>query len=321
MITRAEKFCGALLGTHVGDALGMPLEGASAAAIKKNYGQVREMLDARLGAGTYTDDTEMMIALAESLVRSQGMNGADLAHSFLENFNPLRGYGAGSRKAMELLRAGISWKEAGKRIFEGGSYGNGAAMRIAPLGCLYCHDPRELQEAARVSCLVTHAHPWGQEGALLQAYSVALAVNADPARGLERGQFLDSLENLLEPDSPFLEKTAVMRKLLDQDMQLEDVANVLGNDSRALTSVPAAIFSFLRNCQDFEETVVYAVGIGGDTDTIAAMAGAMAGAFHGKGAIPGRWLDSLERGEKGADYIEQLALNLYELHQEFNPGS
>ena len=317
MVTRAEKFSGALLGTHTGDALGMPLEGASPGSIKKNYGQVRDMLDARLGAGTYTDDTEMMIALAESLVRSRGINGADLAHAFLENFNPLRGYGAGSRKAMEMLRAGISWKEAGKQVFEGGSYGNGASMRIAPIGCLYSHDIEALKEAVYTSCLITHAHPWGQEGALLQAYAVALAVTADTERGIDTDQYLCSLETILPPGSPFFGKIGAVRSLLAENPRVEDVVGLLGNDSRALTSVPSAIFSFLKHSGDFEESIVYAVGLGGDTDTIAAMAGAIAGGFQGKNAIPERWFDALERGEKGADYIEQLARQLYELHREF----
>ncbi len=321
MVTRAEKFSGALLGTHTGDALGMPLEGTSAAAIKKNYGQVRNMLDARLGAGTYTDDTEMMIALAESLVRSRGINGADLAHSFLENFNPLRGYGAGSRKAMEMLRAGVSWKEAGKQVFEGGSYGNGASMRIAPIGCLYCHDREALKEAVYTSCLITHTHPWGQEGALLQAYAVALGITADLEKRIDTAHFLSALKDILPAGSPYLEKMDTIRTLLEENSSVEDVVRLLGNDSRALTSVPSAIFSFLKHVDDFEESVVYAVGLGGDTDTIAAMTGAIAGGFHGKGAIPGRWFDLLERGEKGVDYIEQLALNLYDLHREFDSSS
>ncbi len=319
MVTFVEKFCGALLGTHTGDALGMPLEGASPGSIKKNYGQVREMLDARLGRGTYTDDTEMMIALAESLVRCRGVNGADLAQAYLENFNPLRGYGAGTRKALELLRSGISWEEAGKRVFEQGSYGNGASMRIAPVGCLYSRDLEKLKEAVHLSSLITHAHPWGEEGALLQAYAVALAVQADPRQGIAVDHFLASLESVLDEGSPFREKLQAMQRLLPGEPGIEEVVLELGNDSRTVTSVPAAIFSFLKNAADFEETVVYAVGLGGDTDTIAAMAGAIAGGYHGKPAIPERWLSQLEKGAKGADYIEQLARDLYDLHTDFYP--
>ncbi len=317
MVASADKFSGSLLGTHTGDALGMPLEGASPTSIRKNYGEVREMLEARLGAGTYTDDTEMMIALAESLLRCRGLNGTDLARAFLENFNPLRGYGAGTRKALELLRAGTAWEEAGRRIFDQGSYGNGASMRIAPLGCLYCHNLAQLKEAAYYSSVGTHAHPWGQQGALLQALAVALAAAADPGRALEAEHFLASLAGVLEEDSPYREKIEVIGALLKREPPLEEVVSLLGNDSRALASVPAALYAFLRNAADFEETVVYAVSLGGDTDTIAAMAGAIAGAYHGKAVIPQRWLQKLEKGAKGVAYIEQLALGLYELHNDF----
>lgn len=319
MVSLEEKFCGSLLGTHTGDALGMPLEGASPGSIQKNYGEVREMLEARLGVGTYTDDTEMMIALAESLVRCRGVNGADLAQAYLENFNPLRGYGAGTRKALELLRSGVGWEEAGKRVFEQGSYGNGASMRIAPAGCLYSRDLEKLKKAVHLSSMITHAHPWGEEGALLQAYAVAMAVQADPRQEIDITHFLVSLESVLAHGSPFREKLQAIQRLLPGEPRIEAVVQELGNDSRTVTSVPAAIFSFLKHAGDFEETLVYAVGLGGDTDTIAAMAGAIAGAYHGKSAIPERWLNKLERGAKGADYIEQLGRDLHDLYTDFYP--
>lgn len=311
-----DKFCGALLGTHAGDALGMPLEGASAASIKKRYGEVREMLEARLGKGTYTDDTEMMIALAESLLRCGDFDGADLANALLENFSLERGYGTGSKRAMELIRAGTNWEEVGKRIFKDGSYGNGSAMRIAPVGCLYHHDLHKLKKVAYASSSVTHAHPWGKEGAFLQALAVAKAVASDPEDVLDRTKYLQDLKNEFSADSPYLASLEVIEELIQIKPDVEEVVAKLGNDSRAMNSVPTAIYAFLTHNHSFEETVVYAVSIGGDTDTIGAMAGAISGGYRGKSAIPSRWLDVLERGAKGANYIEELATGLYNLHEE-----
>lgn len=311
-----DKFCGALLGTHVGDALGMPVEGASAASIKKHYGEVREMLEARLGKGTYTDDTEMMIALAESLLRCGDCDGEDLARSFLENFSLSRGYGAGSRRAIELIRNGTSWDQVGERIFKGGSYGNGSAMRIAPVGCLYHYDIRKLREAAYASSSITHAHPWGKEGAFLQALAVAQAVASDPEEPLEKGKYLQGLQKEISPESPYGGKLEDIGELLQKEPETGEVVEKLGHDSRAMNSVPTAIYAFLKHHYDFEDAVVYAVGLGGDTDTIGAMAGAIAGAYRGKSSIPLRWLDVLERGAKGANYIEELAVGLYNLYVE-----
>ncbi len=136
---------GSLIGTFVGDALGMPVEGWPADRIKQRHGRVDEMLDARLGAGTYTDDTQMMIALARSMVRSEGIDRQVLARSFLDHYDPNRGYGRGTRRVMNLWE-GVDPAEASNRIFDGGSFGNGASMRTAPLGLVYGPEPDRFRE-------------------------------------------------------------------------------------------------------------------------------------------------------------------------------
>ena len=88
-------------------------------------------------------------------------------------------------------------------------------------------------------------------------------------------------------------------------------AATLGTGSRAAASVPAALWSFLSREDDPEETVVRAVNLGGDADTIGAMAAALAGAFHGADALPGRWLDELENGDKGKDHVVELSDRLF----------
>lgn len=308
-----DKFQGALLGTHVGDALGMAVEGWGADKIRRTYGEVRDMIPARRGRGTYTDDTEMTIALAASLIRCRGFSGEDVALSFVEHYNPSRGYGPGTTRVLLLLKSGVAWSQAAGMVFSGrGSFGNGAAMRVAPVGLLYHDRLEELRRVAELSAAVTHGHFLGREGAAIQAYAVALAVRAKPG-DLDRDKFLRSLADFVHPEAQeFREKLAFIGELLAKDPRREEVVRLLGNDVRAAYSVPAAIYSFLRFPESFEEAVVYAVGLGGDTDTIGAMTGAIAGAYHGRAGIPVRWLEVLE----GGCLLEDLGRALWELYRE-----
>ena len=183
-----DRARGALLGTFVGDALGMPFEGQHGRLIPPRL----ELLDARLGRGTYTDDTQMMIALAESLIRCEVVDEGDLARAFLEAYDPRRGYGAGTRRVIELWRQGVPVDEAAGRLFAGrGSLGNGAAMRVAPVAVRFFDDAVVLDVQARRSARVTHAHAVGVDAAAVAAAAVAAGCGATirslpGERGLER---------------------------------------------------------------------------------------------------------------------------------------
>lgn len=313
MLDLKEKFQGALLGTFVGDALGMPVEGYSAGQIRKSFGEMRDMRKARLGKGTYTDDTQMMIALAESLVACGGFNGEDLANRFLASFDASRGYGAGTRQALRLLESGMSWNQVGQVVFDGGSFGNGAAMRIAPIGLFYYDDPYELREKAYLSSQITHAHRLGQEAAALQAFAISRALLTPPLEPLDVQAFLGDLRTFIEPECT--ELTTRLDRIVEFLASAPEVGVVvanLGNDSRGFASVPTAIYAFLSHPQSVEEAVVYGVSLGGDTDTIGAMTGAIAGACHGASNIPQRWLNDLENGTHGRDYVSGLAERLFE---------
>ena len=308
-----DKFIGSLLGTLVGDALGMPVEGYGFRTIEEEYGEIRDMLDARLGPGTYTDDTEMMIAVAESLVKKNGFDGQDMAQCFLANFHVERGYGGGTIQALSKVRSGISWEESGTFAFHGGSFGNGSSMRIAPIGAFYYNNPNKLRSAAYGSSQITHTHILGKEGAALQAMAVSNAVRLDPQESFDTNQFVKGLQELIPPAADiYRSKLTAVQALLDSPHSKEDVVERLGHDSTAPGSVTTSIYAFLSHYDSFEETVVFAVGLGGDTDTIGAMSGAISGAYHGKRGIPQRWLESVENSGKGRDYIEKLAVNLWE---------
>lgn len=317
-----SKFVGCMLGTHVGDALGMPVEGYDYKAIEAYFGELRQMLDARLGMGAYTDDTEMMIGVAESIVEFKGFNGADMADRFVNLFNHKRGYGQGTVNALSLIRNGIKWDSAGERVFDGGSYGNGSSMRVAPIGAFYYDDADMLRKVAYASSLITHAHPLGKEGAALQAFAVAKAINLDPSEELDRQSFIADLIKFVSDEGEiYRTKLQYVKELLEREPDKAEVISKLGNDSSAPNSVTTAIYSFISHCDDFEDSVAYAVSLGGDTDTIGAMTGAISGGYHGKGGIPQSWLDVLENDEKGKDYIESLAEKLWEIkiNKKTNP--
>lgn len=295
---RSDQARGALLGTFVGDALGMPFERRAAGDIPEQP----EMINARLGRGTYTDDTQMMIALAESLLERGGVDADHLSRAFVAAYEPHRGYGSGTTEVLRLVRSGVEPQVAARTLFEGtGSQGNGAAMRIAPVAVLDGGNRDGLIAAARASARVTHAHPVAVDAAVAQAVAIAAAANAD-----------DPLETALA-----VAATPELRARLARAAELRttvcepgQVAEVLGHAATALDSVPTAIYAATVNGPP-EAAISFAVRCGGDTDTLGAMAGAIAGARAGWTAIPERWLAALENGTKGRDHVTRLADDLF----------
>jgi poly(ADP-ribose) glycohydrolase ARH3 len=312
-----KKFQGALLGTFTGDALGMPFEGMSHDRIRSsNKGPLRDMkgsLQRFRKAGSYTDDTEMMIGIAEGLIEAKGLDCSVIGSRFAENFSIWRNYGPGTMKVLRRLKKGGKWDEPAKTLFNGeGSFGNGAPMRIAPIGCFFYDQPEKLRAAAVDCSRITHAHPLGIEGGVLQAMAVAMAVGTDPKDGIGPEGFVGVLIEAAEQDE-YKEALVKVRKLLKKEPTPNEVVEVLGNDIRAFTSMPAALYSFLSNWESLEESIVYAVNLGGDTDTIGAMAGAIAGGLHGVDSIPRRWFTELENKDKGRDYVLDLGRKLWDL--------
>jgi len=299
-----SKFLGALVGSGVGDALGAPFEGR-----RKIKPEEIEAVAEQQEVLTYTDDTHMMIGVAESLIKVNGFDGGDMARTFVKNYElePFRGYGPGPPRIFRLIRAGEAWDEAAQKLYRGGSYGNGSAMRVAPIGVFYYDDQNKLKEVAVKSSLITHAHILGKEGAALQAYAIALATNLEPSVALAQGEFLAKLTDFTQ-DKVYQQKLAKLKRLLGEPDKAKTVAE-LGNGIEAFNSVPTAIYSFLAHPNSFVEAVLYAISLGGDTDTIGAMTGAISGAYLGIESIPDSWRGKLENRL----YIEELAKKLWGL--------
>ncbi|MDH7508614.1 MAG: ADP-ribosylglycohydrolase family protein [Methanomassiliicoccales archaeon] len=294
-----SKFIGCLVGTAIGDALGRRFEGH----------WLPETLDQGF-TGRWTDDTHMMIGVAESLIEMKGFDGDHMARTFIRNYEyePWRGYASGPPRVFKMIKSGMRWDEAARQLFGGvGSYGNGAAMRVAPVALLYHGDVEKLREVAYAQGSITHAHKLGIEGAALQAYAIALALRLSESTDFDPQCLILKLKEFTD-EEVYRVKIERIRELLTGGTKAK-IIRELGHGIEAFNSVPTAIFSFLANWKSFEDAVRYAVSLGGDADTIGAMTGAISGAYHGIERIPQRWRECVERRE----YIETLGEKLYEL--------
>jgi ADP-ribosylglycohydrolase len=296
-----DSFKGAALGAFVGDAMGREVEGWSWGEIKARYGILN-----RIGQGIYSDDTEMMIGIMEALQEDPAFDAALVARQFLTNFHPWRNYGARIYGIMDQLRQGAAWDQVGTD-----SWGNGGAMRIAPIGFFFYDKGELLRENALRCTRVTHRHPQALAGALAQAMAVGMATRQGVAgEVIDRRAFLEEIVAAVQGvDSAVaveIERSKDLNRGEDLETRIKGIAAAFPRDVSAIGAVPAAIASFLVS-DDFEAVVMTAVNAGGDTDTIGAMAGALAGAYYGYSSIPAAWLDALENGAKGRDYVAALA--------------
>jgi poly(ADP-ribose) glycohydrolase ARH3 len=307
-----DRFEGCLLGLAVGDALGGKFEAQSAHAIRARLPTAERLIAYPQEEIWYTDDTQMAIGVAEALVERGEVVEEVLCRAFVANYVPSRGYGRGARAVLDAMEEGRDYRQVAEEHFPGGSFGNGAAMRVAPVGLVFRDDPPRLWQQARLSALPTHRHPLGVEGAQLLALAVALCSRAER---FDRDGFFTELLAACE--------SAEYRARLEEARRVQtpdDLAG-LGNRIEALHSVPTAIASFALTPESFESTISNVIFLGGDTDTLAAMAGALSGAYLGASRLPGRLVGLLESSPKGREYLRQLAGQLLAAYQRRLEGT
>lgn len=299
-----KRFEGCLLGLAIGDALGAKFEAQSAQAIRSRVPTIESLMAYPTDEIWYTDDTQMAIGIAETLCDHGQIIEEHLCKAFVANYLPSRGYGQGARAVLDAMEDGRDYRSVAEQYYPGGSYGNGAAMRVAPVGLFFQDDLKKVREEARLSALPTHLHPLGIEGAQLLAVAVALAVRASH---LDRSKlFAELLDGCC---------SELFRKKISDAATIAsaDELTRLGNGIQALESVITAIASFALTPDSFETTIANVIFLGGDTDTLAAMAGALSGAYLGADRLPQRLIHLLESSPKGRNYIRNLADRLYEL--------
>lgn len=290
-MTAFDLCADSLEGLSVGDALGAQffVPGTSVAALLAG-----DLPDA---PWPWTDDTEMACHLVRELRENGGVDQDSLAARFAADYEPYRGYGGGTVVLLRQIREGVPWRRAAAAAFEGqGSMGNGAAMRVAPLGAFHAGDHRRAALQAMASAEVTHAHPEAVLGAVAVAVAAAEVGRARLA-GLrpEPGQILDVVLTYLA-DSRV--KAGIIRAQRLLGVSVEQAAYELGNGSRVLAfdTVPFTLWVAATRAEDFPAAVHACIQAGGDVDTTAAIVGGIVATYTGIGStgVPTAWLDHRE---------------------------
>jgi len=288
-VERMQRVAIALDGLSVGDALGEQFfaEGGAALLVRRTVPDPYWF---------YTDDTEMALGIAHVLDRFGSIDQDELAKVFAQRHqrNPLRGYGATAHQILAAISTGKSWQAAARNAFFGeGSMGNGAAMRVAPVGAYWAEDYAETARQAIRSAEVTHAHPEGIAGA------VAVAVAAAWAWRQGRSEELPGtmLQRVLDFTPDGTTRSGIEHALqIVADTPIETVARKLGNGSRvtAPDTVPFALWCAARHSQNFEQAIWSAISAWGDIDTNCAIVGGIIALTVGRAGIPQAWLNARE---------------------------
>jgi ADP-ribosylglycohydrolase len=242
----------------------------------------------------FTDDTMMAISVCASLERFGGIEPEWLAESFAHHYDPERGYGHAMNALLTRLYAigAANWFEEAQQLFQGeGSFGNGAAMRVAPVGAYFSYDLNLVAEHATLSAIATHCHPEGIAGAIAVAVGAAVAWrDREAARPMDATAFLEAVR-ARTPAS--MVRDGIERALeLPASTSTLDAALTIGNGARgsAQDTVPFALWSAARSLHSYEDALWETVNGGGDVDTNCAIVGGIVAMRAGAGSIPGEWL-------------------------------
>jgi ADP-ribosylglycohydrolase len=278
-------------GLSVGDAFGERFFGSSNDVVSRI--SRRELPDA---PWTYTDDTEMALSIAEILEERGCIDQDLLAARFATRMQFNRNYGRGAYAILCGVKEGLDWRLLTRIGFRGmGSLGNGAAMRVAPLGAFFADQPLEVvRDQARLSAEVTHAHAEGIAGAIAVAVAAALAWQRRAAKGTLGRTWIAAVRDALPPGYT---RDAVAEALnVPSDATIVEAAQTLGNGSgvTAPDTVPLCLWVVANASTGFEEAVWQTVSALGDRDTTCAIVGGILALTTGRDGIPQRWLQSRE---------------------------
>jgi len=281
-------------GLSVGDAFGEKFFG--------DHESVRNLIHKRKVPHPpwfFTDDTVMAMGIVQVLEEHGHIDQNQLALTFAENYrcDPQRGYGGMAHHILQKILSGNDWKKITRRVFSGmGSYGNGAAMRVAPLGAYFSADFAEAAEQARLSAEVTHGHPEGQAGAIAVAVAAAWAFAYADRKLCSSGAGL--LETSLE-FTPYGQTRTGLEKALALPFaeSVDTAVSILGNGSNisAQDTVPLCLWCSSRHIDNYPEALWNTVSGLGDRDTTCAIVGGIVSlSARAQEGIPPEWLNFRE---------------------------
>ena len=320
MDPRLSRAHGALAGLALGDALGMPTQAMSPEQIRSVYGRITGLVDGDasqpyapgMPAGSVTDDTEQALLIASLLLRGRAsssgrvaLNAVEFAHALLawEDSMIRRGsldlLGPSTKAALERVRAGEDPLTVG-----GEGTTNGAAMRVTPIGiAVSTEDPEAFAEAVWSSCRVTHATRQGFQSAALVAATVSMGIDAARSPSLDLRSLLwkalTYVESLPargawtpEPDVVAATRRAMQLAANPASSSLECLVEQVGTSVASAHAIPMAFALLARDPSP--RALLDAANLGGDTDTIGAIAGAILGAAFGVEVLPADSLSMIE---------------------------
>lgn len=289
--TRLERARQSLEGLSVADALGGHFEFFRASHllhhIKNRTTPEPEWI--------FTDDTNMALSIYSILRQFEEIRQDELAQSFIKHYDPMRGYGYGANKVFKAIRIGQgTWRELFGNVFDGkGSYGNGGAMRVAPLGAYFADDMDALIENAKLSSEITHANAEGIAGGIAVAVATSIAVSY---RGKDKPTIPEFVDKILPhiPDSEVKENCA-KAKAVAPDTPIDDVVMELGHGRHvsAMDTVPLTLWCAANWMDDYEEAFWQCASAGGDVDTTCAIVGGIVASYSADG-IPKKWIQQRE---------------------------
>lgn len=298
-----SKIKGYLWGAACGDALGMPIEFSSLGEIKARYAEkgVQELAP----NSPWTDDTQMIIALAKALNRGAELDTQELMDLISQKFiiwleDPGIAPGNTCIQAVLGLKKGIHWSESGVAR----SKGCGSLMRCGIIGAVYHNNIDKLIEISSLSGAITHGHPTAKAASIAGSYAVKLAI--DDVEPVDMFDFLLSVTEGIS--SEFTESLINAYDLSSSKISEEEGLKLLGEGWIAEEAFALSYFCILRHPDDFKKAVQTAVNITGDSDSIGCVVGGILGARLGVEAIPSEWMNNL----LGKDKMKSLAKEVVE---------
>jgi len=245
----------------------------------------------------FTDDTMMALSIVSILKEYGEINQESLVRSFARHYDPERGYGAGMHGLLSKIRNRIdSWEKESRALFGGeGSFGNGSAMRVAPVGAYFADDLDKIVEQATLSSITTHCHKEAIAGAVAVAVAAGLACQCKQRR-LSAGSAELLEEIALRTPSGYVRRGIQKAKDLPVDCSVEQAAAALGNGSAvtAPDTVPFALWAATRHLNSYEDALWTTVSAFGDSDTNCAIVGGIVVLYAGRESIPAKWIESRE---------------------------
>ena len=330
MLDYLDKFKGALIGSAIGDTLGSPFEGKLREEI---FSQVNDFEDYlwknKKKFNTYTDDTQLTLHLAEALIQGNGFSLNNVIREFILWIDdpPIKpGYGC--LTSIRKLKYGVTWKKAAST-----SGGNGSIMRITPIGLFYCKNIELQKKMTELSSVITHSHPAATAGAIIIARAISYLIECHNKIQINTEDFFNEMISSishLETDiqEEFIDALKKLKENLDLSLEpglikfsqigvkspyfIEQYLGKAFVHPFSMSTVICTLFIFLKNLDSFTKCIFLLSTCGGDTDTVGAIGGGLAGAYFGFKKIP----EELIKLVKKSKYIIDISERLYKAYMK-----